>query len=181
MSNRFNPFNNPKPAIYFIFGFLILVAFFLAKESKAETDIEWGATFAGGKYTHGSALFFSETWDGKYLIGFGLVGDQYRNFNVWVPEGAACCQMVIRRKVNVGSNLMVQAQRLVTYKKVTLGLGVAHWQHTSRIFGDEFTFALSLSYALNSSWDIRYRHFSNGGTASPNAGQDILLIGYRFK
>jgi len=175
MSNRFNPFNNPKPAIYFILGFILLVVFFLAKESRAETNMEWGATFAGGKYTHGSAMFFSETWDDKYLIGFGLVGDQHRNFNVWSGN------TVSRQKITVGSNLMVQAQRLVTYKKVTLGMGVAKWQHTSRIFGDEFTFALSLSYNPNDSWYFQYRHFSNGGTASPNAGQDLLLIGYRFK
>jgi len=176
MSNRFNPFNNPKPAIYFILGFILLVAFFLAKESRAETDIEWGATFAGGKYTHGSALFFSETWDDKYLIGFGLVGDQHRIFNTWgIVPGRA-----VPTKITVKSNMMVQAQRLVTYKKVTLGIGVAKWQHTSRIFGDTFTFALSLSYEINNSWDFRYRHFSNGGTASPNSGQDILLIGYRF-
>jgi len=84
-------------------------------------------------------------------------------------------------KITVGSNMMVQAQRLVTYKKVTLGVGVANWQHTSRILGDEFTFSLSVSYRLNDSWGLRYRHFSNAGTASPNAGQDILLIGYSFK
>lgn len=175
MSNRFNPFNNPKPAIYFIAGFIVLSALFLSCEAKAETRMDWGATFAGGKYTHGSALFFSEVWQDKYLVGFGLVGDQHRNFHVWHGNE------VFREKITVTSNMLVQAQRLVTYKKVTLGLGVAHWQHTSRILGDEFTFALSLSYNINRNWDIRYRHFSNGGTASPNAGQDILLIGYRFK
>jgi len=83
MSNRFNPFNNPKPAIYFIAGFIVLVALFLSCEAKAETRMDWGATFAGGKYTHGSALFFSEVWQDKYLIGFGLVGDQHRIFNTW--------------------------------------------------------------------------------------------------
>ena len=177
MSNRFNPFNNPKPAIYFIAGFIVLAALFLSCEAKAETRMDWGATFAGGKYTHGSALFFSEVWQDKYLIGFGLVGDQHRIFNTWgIVPGKA-----VPTRITVTSNMMIQAQRLVTYKKVTLGLGIAHWQHTSRIFGDEFTFALSLSYNINRNWDIRYRHFSNGGTASPNSGQDILLIGYRFK
>ncbi len=177
MSNRFNPFNNPKPAIYFIAGFIALAAVFLSCEAKAETQFEWGATFAGGKYSNGSALFFSEVFgDGKYLVGFGLVGDQYRTFNTWgIVPGKA-----VPTKITVTSNMLVQAQRLITFKRVTLGLGVANWQHTSRILGDEFTFALSLSYALNSSWDIRYRHFSNGGTATPNSGQDLLLIGYRF-
>jgi len=167
MSNRFNPFNNPKPAIYFILGFIVLVALFLSFESKAETHMEWGPTFASSEYSNGSALFFSEIWQDKYLVGFGLIGDQEGNFK----EGT----------ITVKSNMLVQAQRLVTYKKVTLGIGVARWQHTNRMLGDEFTFALSLSYALNSSWDIRYRHFSNGGTASPNSGQDILLIGFRFR
>ena len=73
MSNRFNPFNNPKPAIYIIAGFIVLVVVFLSYEAKAETQIEWGPTFASSEYSKGSALFFSEVWQDKYLVGFGLI------------------------------------------------------------------------------------------------------------
>jgi len=167
MSNKFNPFNNPKPAIYFIAGFIALAVVFLSCEAKAETQIEWGPTFASTNYSNGSALFFSEVFgEGKYLVGLGLIGDQSGDFN----EGT----------ITIKSYMLVHAQRLVTYKKVTLGLGIANWQHTNRMLGDEFTFSLSLSYRLGEHLDVRYRHFSNGGTATPNSGQDILLIGYRF-
>ena len=176
MSNWLHPSNNKAPAIYFVGLFVVALLFFFSCESKAETRFDWGATFAGGKYTNGSAVFLSEVWQDKYLIGLGLVGDQHRIFNTWGIEPGKAVPV----KITVKSNMMVQAQRLVTYKRVTLGVGVAHWQHTSRILGDEFTFALSLSYRLGDSWDLRYRHFSNAGTASPNAGQDLLLIGYRF-
>ena len=169
MSNKFNPFNNPKPAIYFILGFICLVVLFLfaAKDAKAETWIEGGATFLSSEYSEGAALFFSEVWgDDKYLIGFGIVGDQTGRFS--------------KKPLAVKSNMVVHAQRLATYRRVTLGLGIASWQHTNRALGDEFTFSLSMSYRLGENWDVRYRHFSNGGTQQPNSGQDILFIGYRF-
>ncbi len=163
MSNWFNPFNNRAPAIYIIGGFIVAVVLFLSCEARAETRIEWGATFAEAEYSGGAAIFFSETWDDKYLLGFGLVGDQ-------AVDDAP-----------VKSNMVVIAQRLVTYKRVTLGFGVANWQHQSRLLGDEFTFSLSLGVELRDNWYLQWRHFSNGGTAKPNAGQDLLMLGYRFK
>ena len=162
MSNRFNPFNNDKPAVYIIWAFIALVVLFLAVAARAETEFELGATFMYSNYSDGSALMISETWDGKYLIGFGIVGDQKSEGDV------------------VKSNMLVQAQRLVSYKDITLGLGVAGWQHESRLIGAKLGFSLSLGYALGN-WNVRYRHYSNGGTAYPNSGQDILLVGYRFR
>ncbi len=170
MSGKFNPFNNPKSALYFIYGFIalfILVALVAVKDAKAEMRIEAGAAFLSAEYSDGAALFFSEVWDDKYLLGFGIVGNQKGEFS----EGT----------IDVRSNMVVQAQRLVTYKRITLGIGPAYWQHTNRAIGSELLFALSLGVNVGKNWDIMYRHFSNGGTASPNSGQDLLLIGYRFK
>ena len=166
MSNKFNPFNNPKPAIYFIFAFVALIVLFLAIDAKAETEVEYGATFLSADYSDGAAMFFSEIWADKYLVGFGIIGDQVGKFS----EG----------ELPVESNMLIQAQRLVSYKGVELGIGVATWQHTNRALGDEFTFSLSAGYSFGN-WHVRYRHYSNGGTARPNTGQDLLLIGYRFK
>ncbi len=162
MSGKFNPFNNDTPAVYIIAAFIGLVVLFLALAAKAETEVEVGATVIHQDYSGGSALLFSEKWGGKYLIGFGIVGDQESKGRV------------------IKSNLLVQAQRLVSYKDITLGIGVARWQRKSEVMGDEFSFSLSLSYAIGN-WNIRYRHYSNGGTAYPNPGQDILLVGYSFK
>ena len=168
MSGKFNPFNNPKSALYFIYAFLAAFIIFalLAKNANAEMRIEAGAAFLSAEYSEGAAFFFSEVWDGKYLLGLGIVGNQKGVFK----EGT----------INVRSNLVVQAQRLVTYKRVTLGIGPAYWQHTNRAIGSELLFGLSLGVNVGKNWDIMYRHFSNGGTATPNSGQDLLLIGYRF-
>ncbi len=172
---RINPFNNKAPAIYFIWAFIFAVIVFFAlavRPAKAETWVEGGATFLSSEYSEGAALFFSEVWDEKYLIGFGIVGDQNGKFS--------------EKRITVKSNMVFHAQRLVTYKKVTLGIGIASWQHTDRALGDEFTFSLSLSVARPNRWwkwlpdDYRYRHFSNGGTQSPNSGYDIILGSYRF-
>jgi len=183
---KHQPFNNEPPALYFIWGFIVAVIIFLAlsitNKVYGETWLEGGVTFAGGTNTNGSAIFFSEVWDNKYLLGFGLVGNQHRTFNVWGIEPGKAVPV----RFDVGSNMVVHAQRLITYRAITLGLGVAGWQHKSRILGDTFTFSLFLAYQRPEKWwgwlpnDIRYRHFSNGGTASPNAGQDLLLLSWRF-
>ena len=179
--SRFNPFNNDKPAIYFIWAFIIafIVLLALTSRAEAETEFEYGATFVHGKYSDGSAIFFSETWDGKYLIGLGLIGDQEGTWTFWRPVSLGH-EVPIKEVVTMGSNMLVHAQRLVTYKKVTLGLGVAKWQHTNKLIGDELGFSLSIRVRLGNNIGLSYRHFSNGGTATPNTGQDILLIGYRF-
>jgi len=181
---KHQPFNNDPPALYIIWAFIVAVIIFLSLvvTVKAETWLEGGATFAGGEPTNGTTIFISEVWQDKYLLGFGLIGDQHRDFNTWgIVPGKA-----VPVRFDIGSNIVVHAQRLVTYRAVTLGLGVAHWQHTSRILGDTLTFSLFLAYKRPEKWwgwlpnDIRFRHFSNGGTASPNAGQDLLLLGWRF-
>ncbi len=181
------PFNNEPPALYIIWGFIVTIIIFLALvatsgKAQAETWLEGGVTFAGGTYTNGSTLFLSEVWDDKYLIGLGLVGDQHRVFNTWGIEPGKAVPM----RIDIRSNMLIYAQRLITYRAVTLGVGVAHWQHTSRILGDTFTFSLSLGYRFPERWwgwlpdHVRYLHKSNGGTASPNAGQDLILAGWRF-
>jgi len=169
MSGKFNPFNNPKSALYFIYAFIAAFIIFalLAEDADAEMRVEAGAAFLSAEYSEGAALFFSEVLDDKYLLGLGIVGDQNGAFN--------------GGNIRVRSNLVVQAQRLITYKRVTLGLGPAYWQHTNRALGSELLFSLSLGVNLWENWDFMYRHYSNGGTASPNTGQDLLLIGYRFK
>jgi len=173
---KYQPFNNKPPTIYIIWSFIVAVIIFLilVNKVKAETWLEVGATFVGDTNTNGSTLFISEVWQDKYLLGLGLVGDQQ------IPNKFSSM------KIDVRSNMVFHAQRLITYRAVTLGVGVATWQHTSRIFGDTFTFSLSLAYKRPEYWwgwlpnDIRYRHFSNGGTASPNTGQDLLFLSWRF-
>lgn len=144
-----------------------LACFVLAARCEAEMEIEIGGGFLSGEFSNGAALMIHEQFDNKYSVGMGYimeqeVRDRAGNFYL-VPE-----------------NLFVQAQRIVTYKNVELGLGVAYFNATNRALGSNFTAALSVDYNFTDKFSVGFRHYSNAGSDHPNMGQDILTIGYRF-
>jgi len=175
-------FNNNKSALYAIFALIALAVLFWANRSEADevTRLEIGPTVLSGQYSDGVAVMVSEIFNDRYLIGFGLIGQQTGKFN----EG----------DVQVGNNIMLQAQFLVQgpdkwawARQIELGLGLAYFQETNRVFGRNLTFSLSLGYEKPDRWwrwlpdHYTYRHYSNAGSGSPNAGQDLLfMFGYDF-
>jgi hypothetical protein len=138
-----------------------------------------GPTVLSGELSDGVALLISETWNDRYLLGFGLIGEQTGKFS----EG----------DVFIGNNLFVRAQLLVSgpdkwawARNIELGIGPAYLQNTNRALGSHFTINISIAFKTpRKGWlPDRYTidHFSNAGTAKPNAGQDIYVaIGYDFK
>jgi hypothetical protein len=60
-----------------------------------------------------------------------------------------------------------------------IGIGAAYFQNTNRALGKNLTWSLSLGFG-GEHWSVRFRHFSNAGSGSPNLGQDLLTIGYEF-
>ena len=163
--SKFNPFNNNKTAVIAIAIFVVSFLWIRSCEA-AETIVEVGPTILSADYSDGVAIMLSERLQNKYMLGFGLVGDQ----TCKCSEG----------DVELGNNIMLQAQRLVTYKRITLGLGVAYWQNLNRAIGEHLTFALSIEIDLPSKWDLRIRHYSNAGSGTPNLGQDLITLGWRF-
>ena len=149
--------------------FIIVLVFGFYKEGKAdEVTAELGATVLSGQFSEGAALLIEQTWNDKWRVGMGLTSDQ----------------KVTPRKepeTDVRSNLMVHGQRIVAITdRLDLGLGVAYWNATTRWNGSHFTASMSIEYELTDRLSIRYRHFSNAGSASPNMGQDMINIGWRF-
>lgn len=180
MSNKL--FNNPKPALYFIIALCIISVIFLAGRASAEdyTRAEVGPTFLSSEFSSGAAIQLSQVFDDKYLIGFGLVGQQTGKFN----EGA----------IPIGNNIMAQAQLLLQgpeqwawVEPIEIGLGLAYFQNKNRALGSNLTFSLSVGYERPQHWwswvpdRITFRHYSNAGTAHPNSGQDLyLMLGWDF-
>jgi hypothetical protein len=128
----------------------------------SDTKIEAGPGVLSRDFSHGYGVILTEIWEGKYAVSLGVFSDQEFNH------------------VHVDENMFVMAHRLFTYKRLQLGFGVTLWENTNRALGQRFTFQEQIGVSFYKNWDINYRHWSNGGTAKPNAGQNILSIGYTF-
>jgi len=166
----------------FIVGFFVFLFLYLAsREAKAEVQFEIGPTNLSGDWA-GGGLVLSERL-GKYDFGIGYISEQtvsLRTFSLSDPsctkitDGFNRCDFVIRESI------FIHAQRIVKYKKCEMGIGPAWFQNTSRVFGKQFNFGLMIGCDLSDKAFIRIRHWSNAGSGTPNLGQDMLTIGWRF-
>ena len=149
--------------------FIIVLLFGFWQEGRADqVNAEIGPTFLSGEFSKAAALIVNQTWDNKWRVGMGYVSSQ---------------EVTPRKEplTEIRANLFVHGQRVVKItENFDLGLGIGYFNATTRWNGSHFVASMSLEYSLTDRWDIRFRHFSNAGSASPNMGQDMLTIGYRF-
>lgn len=149
-----NLFDNPKPVVYAIL--LFIIAFFSVRSCEA-SQVELGATLLDGY-----GLVYTESV-GKFDVGVMLISDQN-----WDDTQTA------------GNNGGVFGERLVRYKKFSMGLGAAYWIGTSKVIGSNLTFHMSLHYDLNDRFILNIRHWSNAGSTDNNRGQDLITLGWKF-
>lgn len=150
-----------------VLAFILLLMFGFYKEAKAEVTVELGPTFLSGEFSKGAILAISEDV-GKYRIGMGLTSSQ---------------EVVDRSGTlyDVSTNLFVHGQRIVKISdRFDFGLGVGYFNAKTRWNGSNFVASLSIEYRVNDNWSVNFRHFSNGGSATPNMGQDAFTVGYTF-
>jgi hypothetical protein len=153
--------------------FVLALFYLFAREVKADVSVELGKTNISGSWA-GEALLIHERF-GKYDVGMGLIGRQ---------EFDASCGYNIPRypkcQFDVRPNMFIHAQRIVPYKKCFMGIGPAWFQNTSRISNRLFQWSLMIGCSVSDKISVRIRHFSNAGSGSPNLGQDMITIGWRF-
>lgn len=158
--------NWKKPATILVLIFIIVFVVMRCQEANAETTFELlpNTVFIGGKHHIGTGLVATERFANKYDVGILLLTEQ---------------QCRCERDDFVG-NLGVHAQRIVQWKLLELGLGIAYWQNQSTAWSSNTTFALH--WGLNfGNWTLKHRHYSTGGASEQNAGLDMLTIGYAFQ
>lgn len=159
-----------KPWMMIVAFILILILGF-AKESKADertgVQVEIGGGFLSGQYSKAGAISVQQRFDNKFSLGMGYISEQWviprKEPKTWMQE-----------------NLWVQGQRHVDLGHFDLGIGIAYFNSTNRALGSHFVAALSVQYNVSDRWNIKLRHFSNAGSARPNMGQDMIMVGYRF-
>ena len=158
--------------------FLVILMLGFCHEAKAEVTVEAGAGLLSGQFSGGEVAVITERWGGpygsRYAVGMGWINEQH------VVDRA-------RDRYEVPANLFVMAQRRVSFDLkgcehdcISLGLGVAYFNNTSRWNGTKFNAALSVEFRPTDRWSLNLRHFSNGGSGMPNMGQDMITIGYTF-
>lgn len=162
-----------KP-ILLIAAFILVFLFGFYREAHAETQVEVGAGLLSGQYSKGPTILATERWGGplgsRYAVGMGYIYKQ---------------EVTDRRGYfyKLSENLFVFVQRRVCFvdgDHLCLGMGPAYFNATNRALGSNFTIALSLEYRHKDHLSVNFRHFSNGGSAVPNMGQDMLTLGWRF-
>jgi hypothetical protein len=149
-----------------VVAFLLILIFGLSREANAETQVELGATFLSGEYSKGAALIIAERWD-RYSLGMGYTYKQ---------------EVTDRRGdfYDVSENLFVHGQRHVDiWRELEFGVGVGYFNKRTRWNGSNFVASLSVQYQWEKVF-VTYRHWSNAGSESPNMGQDLVTIGWRF-
>lgn len=154
-----------------VLAFLVILLFGFYKESKAEevVNVELGGTMLSGEFSNAAAMVLNTTWNDRWRIGMGLTSEQ----EVTDRSGDF---------YKVRSNLFVHGQRLVSItENLDFGLGVGYFNAKTRWNGSNFVASMSVEYDFNEKWSVKYRHWSNAGSSTPNMGQDALLIGYSFR
>ena len=152
--------------------FLLALLYLFARDVNA-AQIEIGPTNISGDWV-GGAIVLSERL-GKFDFAIGYVSEQdiHVTCGPHLPATSKC-------DFDVRENIFVHAQRIFEFKRWEFGIGPSYWQNTSRIFGKNFNFSLMLGYEISEKSFIRIRHDSSSGSGTPNLGQDMLTIGYRF-
>lgn len=150
--------------VWIIALFIVFLVLGFCREARSEVVMEIGPTVLSGESSEGGMVMVSETV-GRWSFGAGYVSKQVCHCN-WPAR--------------LDENIFVQAQRLVKYRAVDLGLGLAYFQNTNRALGKNLTFSLSVGWRFSDHWGATVRHYSNAGSGSPNLGQDALVIQYHF-
>lgn len=158
-------FRNPKPAVYAIVAFVVLLVILWAIPSRADQTL---ALEGGSAMLRGETPVMGVTIGcpgcgpvgTDYEFGFDLIGEStHRAYNPNV--------------------IQVRAQLVDGWKRAELGLGFAYF-NVEHEFTCRFTFHLMARYRFTDRLALQWRHSSSGSSCLPNTGRDAVTIGWRF-
>lgn len=158
-------FRNPKPALYGIIAFvLVLLVLFAVNARASELQAEGGSAVLRG-YT--PVIGLSIQWPEKgpagtdYEVGFQLIGDGEYN------------------GVEFSNQVTWYAMLWDGYRGVELGLGGAYTT-VENPFACQTTFALGARWRPTDRVALQWRHYSSAGSCQPNTGRDLVTASWRF-
>jgi hypothetical protein len=165
-------FNNPSGAIKLI---LVVIFLFIAYAAIADDELEVavGPTYTS-QFNGGGAITISRRWGGNVDTGLTLLSAQsWENVNIG-NNGTVWVAFVAHRPAE-----------WVPVLPSEVSIGANYWfKEQSPINGCKPGWLLKLTWDLPQ-WGIlpdvlSIDHRSNAGICSPNRGQDMLMLGWRF-
>jgi len=167
MTNPFQKlFRNPKPVVYAILGFVVLLLLFFAINARAsEVVFRAGSAIVKGP-TPAIGLDLRYPLSGPlqtdYELGLTLIGSStYRGDN---PNQIALHAMLVDG-----------------WRAFEMGLGLAYLTNTDVYNGDNVNFRLLVRWRFTDQISLQYEHFSCAGSCEPNIGRDLITAGWRFR
>jgi hypothetical protein len=158
-------FKNPKQAVYWIVGFVVLLLILFSVESRgSELRFEAGqAIFKGHTPTVGMNLKWREAGPVRtdYEAGFHLIGSSDHPGKEGSPN-----------------SFTLYGQLVDGYRWFELGLGFA-FTNVDNLYHCRFT----ANMMAGLTWErltLRWYHNSSAGSCRPNTGRDLLKLGWRF-
>ena len=169
--------NINRNAIAALILFFTLVAIGFIHEAKS-AEFEIGPTFLSGDFAEGGLLVFSERITPKWDVYMGYISEQVVQTCNRADAIPPYCRFTPRENLFVGVNRVVAVP--LFDMPLELGFGPAYFQNINRAIGCKFSAGLSIKWLFNEHFNIGVRHWSNGGSCSPNLGQDAFTFGWRF-
>jgi len=157
-------FNNKKPMLIVIGVFVAIFLGLLAVKARAsDLYLDGGSAIVRGETpTLGMNIAWKEAGpvNTDYEFGFNLIGESEHY------------------KQN-SNQFVVHAMLVDGYKNFEMGIGFAYFNVPSEYVCQE-SFSLLARWRFSSRFHVQAHHFSSAGSCTPNAGRDLLTIGYRF-
>lgn len=166
---RFIPFNPGKPMVQLAVGALVLLFIVAAATTchGAEARVEFGAGSTVARGETGvldlAVAMPKAVKDADFVVGVTFVGQ-----STYADQPQR-------------NNFMWRAELRDGFGPLGVSLGAAFIQNEDRYNSCDVNFTLGLHYLIRPlGMQLTARHFSNGGTCSPNLGRDMLLLIKRF-
>jgi hypothetical protein len=157
-------FDNPKPALYAIAAFVLLLLLAFSCTSRGEEL----------RFEVGSATVRGETPAIGLELRWPLAGPVNTDYEVGFLLSGTSNHYRDNPNAFTGYGMIVDG-----WKKAEIGLGVAYtnveWEYTCKL-----TAALMARYRFTNRVAVQWRHFSSAGSCNPNAGRDFATISWRF-
>lgn len=155
---------NPKPVMAVIAVFVVLLITLFSCESRAsELRLEAGsAVLRGETPTLGFTVAYPQAGpvNTDYEFGFTLIGES-------------------SHYTDNPNQIQLHANLYDSWKRVGLGFGF-YWQNVQNEYTCTFGFHLIARYHLSERATVQWRHSSTAGSCRPNAGRDLVTVGWRF-
>ena len=158
-------FRNDKPVVYAIVAFVALIVLLFSVKARADQNL---TIEAGSAMLRGATPTLGFNWscercgpvDTDWEAGFELIGES-RHF---------------RDNPNV---IQVHGQIVDGWKRAELGLGF-YYQNQATEYVCRHGFHLLARFRFTDRLAAQWRHSSSAGSCIPNAGRDLLTLGWSF-